>query len=77
MLTHPQMLVTSPVFALSLFLEVDVLDTLLLASGVEVAAATAAGVGSAYFICGCIGAVALVFAIFCVKERKHPAKQAA
>ena len=34
-------------------------------------------VGSAYFICGCIGAVALVFAIFCVKERKHPAKQAA
>ena len=48
-----------------------------IASGVEVAAATAAGVGSAYFICGCIGAVALVFAIFCVKHPKHPAKQAA
>ena len=48
-----------------------------IASGVEVAAATAAGVGSAYFICGCIGAVALVFAIFCVKHLKHPAKQAA
>ena len=37
MLTHPQMLVASPVFALSLFLEVEVLDTLLLASGVDVA----------------------------------------
>ena len=48
-----------------------------IASGVEVAAATAAGVGSAYFICGCIGAVALVFAIFCVKGHKHPAKQTA
>ena len=48
-----------------------------IAGGAEVAAATAAGVGSAYFICGCIGAVALVFAVFCVKGHKRPTKQAA
>ena len=48
-----------------------------IAGGAEVAAATAAGVGSAYFICGCIGAVALVFAVFCVKDHKRPAEQAA
>ena len=48
-----------------------------IAGGAEVAAATAAGVGSAYFICGCIGAVALVFAVFCVKKRKRPTEQAA
>ena len=44
MLTHPQMLVASPVFALSLFLEVEVLDTLLLASGVDVAFGVLVGV---------------------------------
>ena len=44
MLTHPQMLVASPVFALSLFLEVEVLDTLLLASGVDVAFGVLGGV---------------------------------
>lgn len=47
------------------------------AAGATVTAATAAGVGSAYFICGCIGAVALVFAIFCVKGHSHQAAQKA
>lgn len=40
------------------------------AAGASLASATATGVGCAYFISGCIGAVALVLAIFCVKDAK-------
>ena len=67
MLTHPQMLVASPVFALSLFLEVEVLDTLLLASGVDVAFGVLVGV----FV-GCVVGI-VVGAVVGVQHRSQRA----
>ena len=58
MLTHPQMFVTSPVFALLLFLAVDVLDTPLLASGAVVVFGVVVGVVDGVFV-GCVVGVSV------------------
>ena len=62
MLTHPQMFVISPVFALLLFLAVDVLDTPLLASGAVVVFGVVVGFVDGVFV-GCVVGVSVGAAV--------------